>query len=752
MRRFCGLVLLLSAVSIGIAAPSGAADEPQLVLIDTVAGNILDVTADRILYLDKTVSPAELKIEERTSGAITPLPASPDGLIPYVGFLAPRGAIFAALPSSGGAAGDRVFEWTEGAGLEDLGTINSLQSLRVAGRYAIWNTNPPCCGAPTPLLRRDLLSDVTVQVSADAGNINNSVAANGDVAYWTTRGAHPFEIFLYHDGVSQQLTNDGGSSTLANLFPFTDGSGLVGFSKRTNTPCPGGYPLEETVMSLNGVKTVLSSFCPGGRGLSGIVAGGWLAFSKPDGTVALRAADGTITDVSASGGNTIIGLSPTGEVAYCSDYTTLRLASVDGPPLSNHVPICSFYGHGFGGRFVLWLDSGWLVVRGGGSVYSYSTSFDPPGTPTIGTAAPANGSAIVTFAAPTTDAESITAFRATCKSSDGGVSGSSSGPSSPIVVSGLTNGLRYTCTVAARNATGVGPESAATRAILVGRPSAPTGVHAIGTPTRATVAWTAPTSDGGSPIERYVVTAYRGSVAEGVQIFAATAPTAVITGLTNGVMYSFRVTAQNVRGAGLESDVMTPIRVGGPMPPTPPRNVVAAPGDGQAALHWAAPAGNGSASISGYIVTPYLAGVAQPVQRFDDATNQVVTGLTNGKAYTFRVTAVNVPGLGLSARSGATSPIVVGAPTAPTAVHAYRVTPGRLLVTFVGGSANGAPISRYLASCTSVDLGVTKSGAVTQSPIVVSGLSPGKRYRCAVHATNSRGAGPASGPSNLVIA
>jgi hypothetical protein len=747
-------VLLLSAVSIGIAAQPAAADEPQLVLIDTVAGNILDVTPDRILFLDKTVAPGLLKIEDRTSGVISLLPAPPDGRIPFLGFLAPRGAIFVALVSSGSGNDAHVFEWTEGSGLADLDATNSPTSLAVAGRYAIWNSNPSCCVTPTPLLRRDLLSDVTVQVSPDAANWKNSVAANGDVAYWTDRGAHPYEIFLYHDGASQQLTNDGGSSTLANRFPFTDGSGVVGFSKHTSTPCYGGGSLDETIMSVNGVETVLSSWCPGIdpgiRTLSGIVAGGWLAFNKPDGTIALRAADGSITDVSASGRNTIIGLSPRGQVAYCSDSTTLRLASVDGPPLSNHVPICDFVAHGFGGRFVLWQDSGWLVVRGGGRVYSYSTSFDPPGTPTIGTAAPADGSAIVTFAPPTTDAGPITAFRATCRSSDGGVSGSGSGPSSPIVVSGLTNGRRYTCTAAARNTTGVGPESAATNAILVGLPTAPTGVHAIGAVTRATVVWTAPASDGGSPIERYVVTAYRGSVAEATRVFAPTAPTAVITGLSNGVLYSFRVAAVNTHGAGIVSAVMTPIRVGGPMPPTPPRNVVAVPGDGQAALQWAAPARNGSASISGYIVTPYLAGVAQPVQRFNDATSQVVTGLANGQAYTFRVTAVNVPGVGLSSRSGATSPIVVGAPTAPTSVHAYRIAPGRLFVTFVAGSANGAPISRYVAHCTSVDQGVAKSGAGT--PTVVSGLSPGKRYRCAVHATNSRGAGPASDPSNLVIA
>ena len=52
--------------------------------------------------------------------------------------------------------------------------------------------------------------------------------------------------------------------------------------------------------------------------------------------------------------------------------------------------------------------------------------------------------------------------------------------------------------------------------------------------------------------------------------------------------------------------------------------------------------------ITGYMVTPYIAGVtAQTAQTFNStATTETVTGLTNGTAYTFKVAAINSVGTG----------------------------------------------------------------------------------------------------------
>jgi hypothetical protein len=91
-----------------------------------------------------------------------------------------------------------------------------------------------------------------------------------------------------------------------------------------------------------------------------------------------------------------------------------------------------------------------------------------PGAPTIGTATAGDASASVTFTAPTNNGGSaITSYTVT--SSPGSLTGT--GASSPITVSGLTNGTAYTFTVTATNATGTGPASAASNSVTPALPN-----------------------------------------------------------------------------------------------------------------------------------------------------------------------------------------------------------------------------------------------------------------------------------------
>jgi hypothetical protein len=75
------------------------------------------------------------------------------------------------------------------------------------------------------------------------------------------------------------------------------------------------------------------------------------------------------------------------------------------------------------------------------------------------------------------------------------------------------------------------------------------------------VTWTPPTSNNGSPIIVYVVTAYVGynPVASGLAGPGATSRT--LRGLTPGITYRFRVRPHNARGAGVfskASNAVTP--------------------------------------------------------------------------------------------------------------------------------------------------------------------------------------------------
>jgi hypothetical protein len=78
-----------------------------------------------------------------------------------------------------------------------------------------------------------------------------------------------------------------------------------------------------------------------------------------------------------------------------------------------------------------------------------------PGAPTLGTVDGGNASATVGFAAPTKDGGSpILDYTAACTSSNGGATGLVTGSTSPLEVTGLTDGSSYTCSVTARNAYG----------------------------------------------------------------------------------------------------------------------------------------------------------------------------------------------------------------------------------------------------------------------------------------------------------
>ena len=85
----------------------------------------------------------------------------------------------------------------------------------------------------------------------------------------------------------------------------------------------------------------------------------------------------------------------------------------------------------------------------------------PASAPTIGSATEGNTSASVTFTAPSFSKLPITSYTVTA--SPGGATGT--GSSSPITVSGLTNGTAYTFTVVATHANGNSPASSASNSV-----------------------------------------------------------------------------------------------------------------------------------------------------------------------------------------------------------------------------------------------------------------------------------------------
>lgn len=91
--------------------------------------------------------------------------------------------------------------------------------------------------------------------------------------------------------------------------------------------------------------------------------------------------------------------------------------------------------------------------------------------------------------------------------------------------------------------------------------------------------------------------------------------------------------------------------------PGAPTNVSAVGGKGQATVSWNAPGSDGGAAISAYLVSAFVDGVFKTVKSFPaTSTTAVFTGLDNGVAVTFSVSAQNSKGQGAS--SPVSSPVI----------------------------------------------------------------------------------------------
>ncbi|WP_057636915.1 autotransporter domain-containing protein [Stenotrophomonas ginsengisoli] len=435
-----------------------------------------------------------------------------------------------------------------------------------------------------------------------------------------------------------------------------------------------------------------------------------------------------------------------------------------------------------------------------------------PGAPTIGTATAGDAQASVSFSAPASNGGSaITGYTVT--SNPGGITAGGNGfTTSPITLSGLSNGTAYTFTVTATNAVGTSTASAASNSVTPKANQTITfsnpGAQNFGTtPTLSA------TASSGLPVSLSSATTGVCTITSGGTLTFITAGSCTINADQAGNA------ATNAATTISQSFLVNAVAPGAPVIGT------ATAGNTQASVSFSAPVNTGGSSITGYTVTANPGGATAS----GAASPLVVSGLSNGQAYTFTVTATNVAGTGpASAASNAVTPaapqvITFANPgaqnfgTTPTltasadsnlpvsftsatpavctitsggllgfastgscTIHAdqpgnasYLPAP-RISRTFsVNGVVPGAPTigTATVAGASAVSVGfsaplfdggaaitgytvISSPGGLTAtgagSPITVTGLTPGTSYTFVVTATNANGTGAASAPSNAV--
>lgn len=179
------------------------------------------------------------------------------------------------------------------------------------------------------------------------------------------------------------------------------------------------------------------------------------------------------------------------------------------------------------------------------------TPLTTPGAPTFTSLTPGNGYLAASFSPPTSDGGSaITRYDYSVDNGAHWFAFGSVSTSAPQRITGLSTGVSYDVLIRAVNAAGAGPSTSAQTATFVTAPAAPSGVTGVAGDNGVALAWTAPTMTGGRALVSYTATALPGGASCTV---LAPITTCDITGLTNGVKYTFTVTATNTIGTGTPS-------------------------------------------------------------------------------------------------------------------------------------------------------------------------------------------------------
>ncbi len=178
-------------------------------------------------------------------------------------------------------------------------------------------------------------------------------------------------------------------------------------------------------------------------------------------------------------------------------------------------------------------------------------------------------------------------------------------------------------------------------------------------------------------------------------------------------------------------------------------NLPVSPGDRQVTVTWKDPQAGGA--VDNYLIEYKES--SEPDASFKTfatvagtVRTSTVTGLTNGIAYTLRVTANNVSG---SASSLGRSVVPTGTPSRP-ANQSYSAGDGSVSINFSPPENDGGmAVTNYAYSTDNGATWITRSPASASSPITIGGLTNGTTYSVKLRAINPFGAGDISLPISV---
>ncbi len=219
-------------------------------------------------------------------------------------------------------------------------------------------------------------------------------------------------------------------------------------------------------------------------------------------------------------------------------------------------------------------------------------------------------------------------------------------------------------------------------------PPVPVGLIATAGNAQVSMSWTA--SNGAT---LYYVKRSTTSGGPYTQISAPSATSDTDTGLTNGIRYFYVVSAYNSAGQSANSSEVNATPTAPATPPAAPANLQATAGNAQVSLSWTASSGatsyhvkRSTTSGSGYMQ------IAAPA-----AASYSDTGLTNGTAYYYVISALNAAGESVNSTQATATPANLAADVTITIDPAKTklISPYIYGINFYNGVSGAPPLLTF---------------------------------------------------------
>jgi len=370
--------------------------------------------------------------------------------------------------------------------------------------------------------------------------------------------------------------------------------------------------------------------------------------------------------------------------------------------------------------------------RGAASATTTATPYTLPAAPVLNSVLISSNAFVVEAIAPNNGGAAITNY---AYSLDNGFNfivfaPAVSAPPFTLPIADALVGTACRIRLRAINVLGQGPSSNTLTATFITVPAAPT-ISVIAPGNELAVVNFVPRSTGGSTITDYEYSIDNSPFISGDK---TTSPI-IINDLVNGRLYSIRVRATNIKGAGFASQAVsvTPRKA-----PDAPHIAAVTPGDSSLSITFTAPNDNGSP------ITKYAYSInngATYTELPPESVNSPIvrSSLINGKNYTVKVKAYNEAGFGTPSTGYIVAP--AGPAYAPSLTTLIPGN-GSLTLAFNAPTNNGG--SAVVGYQYSLNGDPFIASARLANSITIPGLVNGRSYSVTLRAITSYGPGATS--------